>query len=337
MRPSHSVRPKNRLTASGNDLISILRCFLSFKTVVTSRNIIVFKIQTSGPKNGHPSLARSLVPRASSCGVNEGAGWWLSCWNAKGWRLEPMLGTACVVQPKSIENCKQLVYCAFPLLSCQPRLGTRPDNLGKIHSVLLSWWTWTCMYTVTVHTFTYFHVHVHTSTWLYIFVFTWYKHVCTMFRRVCAVLPYPLAFQPEDSMTGAKLISRTQPEKHTGTVTKHWVCSNANTQCFVLRVTAAWLCWLWQQQSRLRSPSCCNLCGNSHASGILTTCHKRVQTYLYHVCTVYAPCYHTSTGRHGTYNYWITETSTYMVQTCLYIYIYIYIYMVRMWYVHSKV
>ncbi len=47
-------------------LITILRCFLLFKTVVTSPNIIVFKIKISRPKNGHPSHARSLVPRASS-------------------------------------------------------------------------------------------------------------------------------------------------------------------------------------------------------------------------------------------------------------------------------
>jgi hypothetical protein len=58
-RPIHSVQPKIRLTASGTDLITILRCFLSLKTVVTSRNIIVFKIKKFLPKNGHPSHARS--------------------------------------------------------------------------------------------------------------------------------------------------------------------------------------------------------------------------------------------------------------------------------------
>ena len=66
--PGHSVRPKIRPMASETDLITILRCFLSFKTVVTSPNIIVFKIKISRPKNGHPSHARSLVPRASSWG-----------------------------------------------------------------------------------------------------------------------------------------------------------------------------------------------------------------------------------------------------------------------------
>ncbi len=66
MRPSHSVRPKIRLTASGNDLITILRCFLSFKAVVTARNINFFKTINSLPKNGHPSRARSLVPRTAS-------------------------------------------------------------------------------------------------------------------------------------------------------------------------------------------------------------------------------------------------------------------------------
>ncbi len=44
------VRPKHRLTVSGTDLITILRCFLSFKTVVTSRNIIVFKIKIPSQK-----------------------------------------------------------------------------------------------------------------------------------------------------------------------------------------------------------------------------------------------------------------------------------------------
>ncbi len=67
MRPGRSVRPKIRLTRSGIDLTTILRCFLSFKTVVTSRNIIVFKIKFSRPKHGRPSRARSYVPRAASC------------------------------------------------------------------------------------------------------------------------------------------------------------------------------------------------------------------------------------------------------------------------------
>ncbi len=66
VRPGHSVQPKIRLTESGTDLITILRCFLSYKTVVTPRNIIVFKINFSRPKIGHPSRARSLVPRAAS-------------------------------------------------------------------------------------------------------------------------------------------------------------------------------------------------------------------------------------------------------------------------------
>ncbi len=44
-RPGHSARPKIRAIASGTDLITILRCFLSFKTVFTSPNIIVFKIK----------------------------------------------------------------------------------------------------------------------------------------------------------------------------------------------------------------------------------------------------------------------------------------------------
>ncbi len=56
VRPSHLVRPKIRLAESGTDLITILRCFLSFKTVFsTSQNIIVFKINFSLPENSHPS------------------------------------------------------------------------------------------------------------------------------------------------------------------------------------------------------------------------------------------------------------------------------------------
>ncbi len=46
VRPGHSVRPKTRLTESETDQSdpsTILRCFLSFKTVVTSRNIKVFQ------------------------------------------------------------------------------------------------------------------------------------------------------------------------------------------------------------------------------------------------------------------------------------------------------
>ncbi len=37
VRPCHSVRRKIRLTESGTDLITILKYFLSFKTVVTSQ------------------------------------------------------------------------------------------------------------------------------------------------------------------------------------------------------------------------------------------------------------------------------------------------------------
>ncbi len=51
-----------------------------------------------------------------------------------------------------------------------------------------------------------------------------------------------------------------------------------------------------QGQSRCRSG----------ASGILTTWHNRVQTCLYHVCTVYIPCYSTAVDRHGMYNIWKT-------------------------------
>ncbi len=42
-------------------------CFLSFKTVATSRNIIFFKTKIFRTKNGHPSRVRSLVPRPASC------------------------------------------------------------------------------------------------------------------------------------------------------------------------------------------------------------------------------------------------------------------------------
>ncbi len=44
------VQLKIRATESGTDLITISRCFLSFKTVITSRNIIVFKIFFSRKK-----------------------------------------------------------------------------------------------------------------------------------------------------------------------------------------------------------------------------------------------------------------------------------------------
>ncbi len=38
---------------------------------------------------------------------------------------------------------------------------------------------------------------------------------------------------------------------------------------------------------------------HTKSSGILTTCHKRVQTCLYHVYTVYVQCYGTAAYRHG--------------------------------------
>ena len=50
MRPSHPVQSQNKLTEVGTDLVTILRCFLSFKTVATSRNILVFKILSPAEK-----------------------------------------------------------------------------------------------------------------------------------------------------------------------------------------------------------------------------------------------------------------------------------------------
>jgi hypothetical protein len=67
-RPIHSVRPKIRLTASGTDLLTILRCFLSFRTVVTSRNIIMFKIKFPGQKTAIRVMhaLKYLVPLAAA-------------------------------------------------------------------------------------------------------------------------------------------------------------------------------------------------------------------------------------------------------------------------------
>ncbi len=67
--PSHLTVltwPKMRLTGSGTELITILRCVLLFKTVVTSRKVIVFKIKFSLQKNDHLSRVCSLVPRPDS-------------------------------------------------------------------------------------------------------------------------------------------------------------------------------------------------------------------------------------------------------------------------------
>jgi hypothetical protein len=63
VRPGRLVRSKNRLTESGTDLNTILRCFRSFKKVVTSQNVIVFKISFPRPKNGFPSHGRARRPR----------------------------------------------------------------------------------------------------------------------------------------------------------------------------------------------------------------------------------------------------------------------------------
>jgi hypothetical protein len=67
VRPGRLVRPKIRPTRSGIDLLTILRCLLSCKTVVMSRKIIGFKIKISLPKNSHPSRVLSSVPRVASC------------------------------------------------------------------------------------------------------------------------------------------------------------------------------------------------------------------------------------------------------------------------------
>jgi hypothetical protein len=76
VRPGHwhSVRPKTRLTESGTDrdLITILRCFL--KTVVTSQNVIVFKIKKSGPKRTIRVGVSSSVPRPTSCATYRDSG-----------------------------------------------------------------------------------------------------------------------------------------------------------------------------------------------------------------------------------------------------------------------
>ncbi len=52
-----------KITESGTDLNTILRCFLSFKTVVTSRNIIVFKIFPPLQKYSFLSHGRARRPR----------------------------------------------------------------------------------------------------------------------------------------------------------------------------------------------------------------------------------------------------------------------------------
>ncbi len=44
-----------RIAESGTDLNTILRCLFLFKIVVTSRNILVFKISLPLPKNCFPS------------------------------------------------------------------------------------------------------------------------------------------------------------------------------------------------------------------------------------------------------------------------------------------
>jgi hypothetical protein len=57
---------------SGTDLNSILRCLLSFRTVVTSRNILVSKIIFPTPKNGFPSQSQRNGPRSTGCPIHEG-------------------------------------------------------------------------------------------------------------------------------------------------------------------------------------------------------------------------------------------------------------------------
>ncbi len=48
--PVDRIGLKTKITESGTDLNTILRYFLSFRTVVTSRNIIAFKIFFPGRK-----------------------------------------------------------------------------------------------------------------------------------------------------------------------------------------------------------------------------------------------------------------------------------------------
>jgi hypothetical protein len=50
VKPKPSAGPKVRLTDSGTDLITILRCYHLFKTVGMSQKIIVFKIKNFLPK-----------------------------------------------------------------------------------------------------------------------------------------------------------------------------------------------------------------------------------------------------------------------------------------------
>jgi hypothetical protein len=72
VRPCHLIQPKIRLTEYETDLITILRCFLLFQTVVTSRNIIAFKIKFSLQKKTIRVCVRSSVPRPAS--------WHDACW-----------------------------------------------------------------------------------------------------------------------------------------------------------------------------------------------------------------------------------------------------------------
>jgi hypothetical protein len=64
----------------------------------------------------------------------------------------------------------------------------------------------------------------------------------------------------------------------------------------------------------------------THASGILTTWHKRVQTCLYHVCTVYVQCYAvvqqlTDIVYTNIENHKHVHTCIYICKKCIYTYI----------------
>jgi hypothetical protein len=68
---------------------------------VGSRALIVKVMVGGGRQSIRAPAELRLGPgemNTQAC-VNEGAGWWSSCRNAKGRTLEPMSGTACVVQP----------------------------------------------------------------------------------------------------------------------------------------------------------------------------------------------------------------------------------------------
>ncbi len=120
------ARPKFRLTESWDDLIPILRCFLLFQIVISSRKHHSFQIYFSWPNYDHPGRARNLLSPAIR--------WWALTSDAAR-QVFPVQRHVEFGNP-SLSSCSTRSYAASARAAQQPQLHFCWSQ-GSSHSACL--------------------------------------------------------------------------------------------------------------------------------------------------------------------------------------------------------